>query len=118
MDTPVGVDVSAQQSDLPPCVDCIGRNPESLGHLAGRQQPTFAQPLTARLEVVVLSDRPYQHRGKGVPPSASVSTHVEDLCDLAIGVVVQQPVDLGNHLAAGGLPPISGPALKLEFGAG
>ena len=33
--------------------------------------------------------------------SGSVAALVEDRCDLAIGVIVQQPVDLGDDLGAG-----------------
>ena len=77
------------------------RHPEAVGGFQGRQQPAFVQPLMAGLESVVVPDHLYQHRIEGVAVSASVPALVENRCDLAIGVVVQQPVDLGNDLVTG-----------------
>ncbi len=73
----------------------------AVGGFQGRQQPAFVQPLMAGLESVVVPDHLYQHRIEGVAVSASVPALVENRCDLAIGVVVQQPVDLGNDLVTG-----------------
>ncbi len=90
-----------QKPGLAPSVYRFVGHPEAVGGFQGRQQPAFVQPLMAGLESVVVPDHLYQHRIEGVAVSASVPALVENRCDLAIGVVVQQPVDLGNDLVTG-----------------
>ena len=49
----VAICVSAQKPTLVPSVDCVARDREPAGGLAGRQHPAITQPVIARLESTV-----------------------------------------------------------------
>ena len=97
----VAIDVTAQDPGLAPFVDGASGHSKLPGDLVAAQKSAIAQPLIAGLQGITLSHHADQLRGEGEAVTASVSALVEDFGDLAIGVVVQQPVDLGDDFLAG-----------------
>jgi transposase len=92
------VKVLFQQPISSPSVDCSSRHTVPYAHLFGREQPLGAQSAIATLQIEGLPDMRdlFQVERLILPGSPSLS--IQNFCDLAITVMLQQRVDLGDHL--------------------
>jgi hypothetical protein len=74
---------------------------ESCCHLVEGQQPAFAEPVVARFEAIPAPDVTDDDGGEVLVGAGAEAALVQEYGDLRLGMVIQQPVDLGHGRGAG-----------------
>ena len=90
-----------QESLIPPDLDPWGGEAEPVGHLAESQQTGLAQASIPGFQTVVMSDSRHNPASESSTFARPPTALVEQRRDLAIGIVIQQPIHLRHHLGAG-----------------
>ena len=84
-----------------PGVDGVGVHAELLGDLLLGEHAAGAQPLAVAGQIVGVAQLDDDRWGEGPVHTGAVALLVELLGGLGVGVVVEQPVDLGQDLGWG-----------------
>jgi len=84
-----------------PIIDCSGRHAVPHAHLFSSEQSPGSQPAVAALQIESLPDmRNLLQVERFILPSPP-SSPIQNVRDLAIAVMIQQPVDFGDHFRLG-----------------
>src|SRR5580693_9966582 len=87
-----------QQPLSSPDIDGTNRHTEPYTHLFGGEQAPGSQSVTAALQMEGLPDMRNLVCVERLILPSPLSLSIQDFCDLAITVMVQQRVDPGDHL--------------------
>ena len=93
--------LALDQSGAVPLPDGRDADVEEYGEFGGGQQAAVAQAVVAVAELVVLADVTDQESVEGASFAAGQAALVEDVGDLGVGVVVEEPVERGDGIGRG-----------------
>jgi len=83
-----------------PGLDGLGIDRQRVRNFIEGQHTQVAEPIIARLEPVVLLDASDVSSCEALAFAGTQPALIEDRCGRTIGMVMEQPVDLGDHLRA------------------
>ena len=97
----VVVGVGTQEARPAPDLGGCQADPECPRDLGHREQPSVTETLVARCEAVVLAHAADHHRVDRFTGAGAEAAIGQERCDLLLGVIVQEAVDLSDDLGAG-----------------
>jgi hypothetical protein len=88
--------ISTQETGGPPELDMPAGNPKALGHLLESQHSLFTQPMKTALQSILDRQAGDHPATEGLAIAGDKAVRVQDAGDPLIGMLIEQPINLGN----------------------
>jgi hypothetical protein len=91
------IDDGLQESTAAPRFHSRPGYAQTLGDLAHVEEASLSETVVSALQVVCLPDQHDRLPIQSLAHPRSISAFVEDRCDILVGMVVNEAIDLGNN---------------------